>query len=90
MWWLSGGINFHHLVFKKVLDKIHKPCYNKGTKEMEVLTMMTNNYFDTLHWNFIGTLSEAGITVDEYIDDSRTYLKQVWNDGFVEVHEIGA
>lgn len=52
--------------------------------------MTTNNYFDTLHWNFIGTLSEAGITVDEYIDDSRTYLKQVWNDGFVEVHEIGA
>lgn len=52
--------------------------------------MTTNNYFDTLHWNFIGTLSEAGISVDEYIDDSRTYLKQVWNDGFVEIHEIGA
>ena len=57
---------------------------------MEVLTMMTNNYFDTLHWNHINTLSEMGITVEEYIDDSRTYLKQVWNDGFVEIHEIGA
>lgn len=50
--------------------------------------MMTNNYFDTIHWNSIGTISELGITVDEYIDDSNTYLKQVWDDGFVEIHEI--
>ena len=52
--------------------------------------MMTNNYFNTLNWNYIGTISEMGITVDEYIDDSNTYLKQVWNDGFVEINEIGA
>lgn len=52
--------------------------------------MMTDNYFDTLHWTHVNTLSEMGITVEEYIDDSRTYLKQVWNDGFVEIHEIGA
>lgn len=50
---------------------------------------MTDNYFDTLHWNFIGTFSVPGITVDEYIDDSCTYLKQVLNDGFVEIHKIG-
>ena len=52
--------------------------------------MMTNDYFDTLRWDFIGTLSEVGITVDEYIDESCTYLKQVWNDGFIEISEIGA
>ena len=59
-------------------------------KEIEVTTMMTNDYFDTLRWDFIGTLSEVGITVDEYIDESGTYLKQVWNDGFIEISEIGA
>lgn len=77
-------------IFLKPLDKSLPLCYNTGTKEMEVLTMMTNNYFDTLRWTHINTLSEGGITVEEYIDDSRTYLKQVWNDGFVEIHEIGA
>ena len=52
--------------------------------------MTTNNYFDTLKWIHVNTLSEMGITVEEYIDESKTYLKQVWNDGFVEIHEIGA
>ena len=49
---------------------------------------MNKKYFDTLHWTHINTLSEMGITVEEYIDDSHTYLKQVWSDGFVEIHEI--
>lgn len=51
---------------------------------------MKNNYFDTLNWNYIETCAEAGISVDCYIDDSRTWMKQVWNDGYVEIHEIGA
>lgn len=51
--------------------------------------MKTNNYFDALCWTHVNTFSEMGITVEEYIDDSRTFLKQVWNDGFVEIHEIG-
>lgn len=49
---------------------------------------MTNNYFDTLHWIHINTLSEAGISVDEYIDDSHAFLKQVWNDGYTEIHPL--
>ena len=61
---------------------------NKKETKMEIITMITNNYFDTIHWNFIGTISELGVTVDEYIDDSNTYLKQVWDDGSVEIHEI--
>ena len=51
---------------------------------------MTNNYFDTLVWTHINTLSEAGITVKEYIDNSRTWLKEVWNDGYVAIHKIGS
>ena len=51
---------------------------------------MKNNYFDTLNWNYIETCAEVDISVDCYIDDSHTWMKQVWNDGFVEIHEIGA
>lgn len=51
---------------------------------------MKNNYFNTLNWTYIETCAEAGISVDCYIDDSRTWMKQVWNDGYVEIHEIGA
>ena len=62
---------------------------NTERNEREVHITMTNNYFDTLNWTHINTLSEMAITVEEYIDDSRTFLKQVWNDGFVEIHKIG-
>lgn len=47
---------------------------------------MTN--FDNLHWTHINTISAMGTSAEEYIDDSHTYLKQVWNDGFVEIFEI--
>ena len=51
--------------------------------------MTTNNYFDTITWIHLETLSEMGITVEEYIDPTRTWIKHVWNDGYVEIHEIG-
>ena len=46
------------------------------------------NYFDTINWIYLETLSEMGITVTCYISEDRRLMKQVWNDGFVEVHEI--
>ena len=46
------------------------------------------NYTDCINWTKVATHSEAGITVDEYIDDTRTLLKQVWDDGYIEIHEI--
>ena len=51
--------------------------------------MKLNNYFDTLNWTYIATQAEGGIWVDEYIDESQTFLKQVWNDGYVEIVKIG-
>ena len=52
--------------------------------------MKTNNYFDTINWTYLETCAEAGISVDCYISEDRKWMKQVWNDGFVEIHEIGA
>ena len=51
--------------------------------------MKTNNYFDTINWTYLETCAEAGISVDCYISEDRKLIKQIWNDGFVEIHEIG-
>lgn len=50
---------------------------------------MTNNYFDTINWIPVNIYSEAGITVEEFISEDRKYIKQIWNDGYKEIHEIG-
>ena len=51
---------------------------------------MTNTYFDTLTWRYLETCAEAGISVDCYISSDDKWMKQIWNDGFVEIHDIGA
>lgn len=52
---------------------------------------MKNNYFDTINWTYIETCVEAGgIPVDCYISEDFKWMKQIWNDGYVEIHEIGA
>ena len=73
---------------KKVLtnpevDDIIKTDKRKGYETMK-------NYFDTINWTYLETCAEAGISVDCYISEDRKLMKQVWNDGFVEIHEIGA
>lgn len=50
--------------------------------------MVASNYFDTLNWIYLETYSEGDITVDAYMDESRTWLKQVWNDGYIEITQI--
>ena len=40
------------------------------------------------NWIYLGRQAEAGIWVDEYINENRKYLRQVWNDDYEEVHEI--
>ena len=51
---------------------------------------MKNNYFNTLNWTYLETCAEAGISVDSYISEDRKWMTQIWNDGYVEIHEIGA
>lgn len=50
---------------------------------------MKNNYFDTINWTYLETCAEAGISVDCYISEDRKWMKQIWNDGYVEIYEIG-
>ena len=45
-------------------------------------------YLNCDNWTYLGRLEEAGIWVDEYISKNRKYLRQIWNDGYEEVHEI--
>jgi hypothetical protein len=42
-----------------------------------------------MHWNYLGRQEEAGIWCDEYINDEKTHLRQVWHDGYEEIFEIG-
>lgn len=49
---------------------------------------MMKNYYDTLNWIHVGTQSEAGITVEEYLSEDNKWLKQIWNDGYVEIHSL--
>jgi hypothetical protein len=41
-----------------------------------------------LPWTKVGEFGALGLTVEEYIDASGTFCKQVWNDGFEEIFEI--
>jgi hypothetical protein len=61
---------------------IIKTDKRKGNKTMK-------NYFDTINWTYLETCAEAGISVDCYISEDRKWMKQIWNDGYVEIHEIG-
>lgn len=47
------------------------------------------NYTDNINWLYLGRQEEAGIWVDEYIDENRQKMKQVWSDGYAEIFEIG-
>ena len=49
---------------------------------------MTNTYFDTINWTYLETCAEAGISVDCYISEDCNLMKQVWNDGYVEIFVI--
>lgn len=39
-------------------------------------------------WIFLAHHEEAGISCDEYINPEKTHIKQVWNDGYVDIFEI--
>jgi hypothetical protein len=39
-------------------------------------------------WIKINETSVAGVTMEEYVDTSGKYCKQVWNDGYEEIFEI--
>jgi hypothetical protein len=41
-----------------------------------------------LEWIKIGETSAAGVTMEEFIDVSHKYCKQVWSDGYEEIFEL--
>ena len=73
---------------KKGVDKTPFVWYNK--EKTKGNKTMTNTYFDTINWTYLETCAEAGITVECYISEDRNLMKQVWNDGYVEIFEIVA
>lgn len=40
-----------------------------------------------MEWTYLETISEMGITVDEYINVDGTLTKLVWSDGYEEIFE---
>lgn len=38
-------------------------------------------------WIYLDTISEMGITVDEYTNETGTMTKLVWVDGYEEIFE---
>ena len=47
---------------------------------------MRNYLEETMVWEYIATHfnDKTEETVEEYINEDRTMLKQVWNDGYIE------
>jgi hypothetical protein len=40
-------------------------------------------------WNFIGRNESCGIGCDEYVCYETNECKQIWDDGYTEIFEIG-
>ena len=38
-------------------------------------------------WIYLDTISEMGITVDEYTNEAGTMTKLIWADGYEEIFE---
>lgn len=42
----------------------------------------------SLHWTLVNVVSAYGTTMEEYVDETRRFCKQVWDDGYEEIFEI--
>ena len=42
----------------------------------------------SLHWILVNVVSAYGTTMEEYVDTTKRFCKQVWNDGYEEIFEI--
>ena len=42
----------------------------------------------SLHWTLVNVVSAYGTTMEEFIDETGRFCKQVWDDGYEEIFEI--
>lgn len=40
-----------------------------------------------INWIYLETVSEMGVSYDEYVSEDGTQVKHIFNDGYVEIYE---